>query len=146
MSLPKSIKTESYRVGTVSLLDDDTVLYNLNDDVEINVDDVYEMIHAHQKIAGDKPRYVIVITGARTSQNSEARHLNISEERKKLTLAEAVVIDNIVTRISAGFYYRFNAPPYSIRTFPNADEAMKWINNLRVQDQNKRNDLRSILI
>jgi hypothetical protein len=146
MPVPSAIQQEAFRVGTVSLLLDDTVLYHLHDDVIIEVEDIFEMMNAHQKIAGDKPRYVIVNSGARATLSQEARALDVSKQRKELTLAEAVVIDNIVTRIAASFYYRFNAPPYSIRTFPDIEKAMKWIDELRQNESQKKNNSAHLFI
>lgn len=146
MPVPSVIQQESFRVGSVSLLHDETVLYQLHDDVVINVDDIIEMMNVHKKIAGDKARYVVVLTGARTTLTSEARAFDISQKRKLLTLAEAVVIDNIVTRIAASFYYRFNAPPYSIRTFPDVQKAFRWIDEMRKNDLTKKNNNAHLLI
>jgi hypothetical protein len=51
-----------------------------------------------------------------------------------------------VTRIAASFYYRFNAPPYSIRTFPDIEKAMKWIDELRQNESQKKNNSAHLFI
>ena len=128
--LPVPVQRIDFRVGNLEILEDGVLYYHLFDDSVLDISDVQEMLKAHSILAARKPRLVLVDAGVRTSMTPEARLFDISRERQKYTLAEAVIVNNIVTRITANFYYRFNPPPYKTRFFNSEESAYAWLKSM----------------
>lgn len=130
--MPAPVQRIDFRVGFLEILEDGVLYYHLYDDSVLDISDVKEMLKAHRILAARKPRPVLVDAGVRTSMTQEARLFDISRERQKYTLAEAIIVNNIVTRITANFYYRFNPPPYKTRFFNSEESAYAWIKAMKM--------------
>jgi len=130
MSKVHTIKSVDLGFGTLRELSNGIIIYDFKDDVSIDIADIKLMIEAHSKLANGIPRPVLVNTGKRMGISPEARAFDNIEDRKRITKAEALVIDNIATRIGANFYYMIQRPPYQVKTFPTQEKALKWLEKL----------------
>lgn len=113
--------------GTLHELSNGMLVYNFNDDVALEKSDVELMIKVHTELANGIPRLVLVNTGQRMSISSEARAFDNIETRRKITRAEALVVNNIATRIGANFYYMIQRPPYPVKSFTSIEKGMNWL-------------------
>ncbi len=127
MQASTSIKEFDLGFGTISELSNGIIVYNFKDDVALEKHDVELMINRHSELANGIPRLVLVKTGQRMSISPEARAFDNIETRVKITRAEALVVNNIATRIGANFYYLMQRPPYPVKSFTSEEKGMNWL-------------------
>ncbi len=109
-------------------LDDEGIMVlKFKNDVFLELEDVIQLTDDCETVAGEVPRPLLIITGDRLGVSKEGRSIDISERRKKNTLAEAMVIDNLATRLTAKIYKKFNPPPIEAQHFKTEEEAREWL-------------------
>ena len=116
---------------SIGLLSNDFLIYDFKDDIIIDRADVDLMIKEHTLLSKGVPRFVIVKTGQRMSITPEGRAFDSLDFRKNITRAEALIVNNIATRIGANFYYLIQRPPYPVKSFTNLDQGFSWLEKLR---------------
>jgi hypothetical protein len=113
----------------ICLHDDGMISYHFNEGYLVDVPDIIEMSAAREKLAGNKPRPVLIITSRYLNITPEGRAYNINDHRSKHTLAEAYVITNLATRIATNFYHFFNPPSVPVKIFKKEHDAVDWLRN-----------------
>jgi len=109
------------------LLENGMIRYEFREGYLVDVKDIQEMSATRSRLAGDRPRKILIITSRYLSITSEGRAYDVSAHRKKNTVAEAYVITNLATRIATNFYHIFNRPPIPVKIFKTEREALKWL-------------------
>jgi len=130
MTLPTNIPL---RTCDVSRKDNMIVIYFKND-ITLEVEDINNIHIATTQLCNGECLPYLVIPGIRMSVSKEGRQVNIMEQRSKNTLCEAMVINNLATRLAARLYYRFNKTPFPVRHFETEQMAIKWLNSQRNND------------
>ena len=133
MKIPKEISEFNFPFGTLFELENGFLLYRFHSDILLDVDDVRMMIKAHREMSNGTARYVIVETAPRMSTTPAARELDNKTDRSEITRAEALIVNNIATRIAAKFYYSVMPPPYPVKLFKNTLEGYKWLLKLEYE-------------
>ena len=106
----------------------------------LDAQDIYEINYASNELCdGDKLPHLIV-TGLRMSVTKEGRSADIMEARLKNTLCEAIVINNLATRMAARLYYKFNPVPFEVKHFKTENEALQWL-RVNYIDKNEGTEL-----
>jgi len=109
------------------LLENGIIRYEFRESYVVDVKDIKEMSATRSHMAGDRKRKILIVTARYMSITPKARAFDVSEHRKKNTLAEAYVITNLATRIATSFYHVFNPPPIPVKIFKTEHEAIKWL-------------------
>ncbi len=117
-------------LAKMSYSEEGIMMVELFDDIIIGIPEIKEMAHVSKELSGgDVPLLSLVVTGQRNNISTEAFSYNIFEELqiKQKTLAEALVIKNLPTRIMANFYYKVVPRPYLVKVFQEKDQAIEWL-------------------
>ena len=127
------LKSATLRVGEISLHKNGFIITKINDDVVIDVNDVKEMAEKTVEIAGSIGKPVLVLSGLRVDITKEAREFPIEKavEYPHVASAEAIVVEDLATRIMAHFYYMFRKPLHDYKVFSNAADAIKWLEKFK---------------
>lgn len=132
----RSSKTIS--VAQVSFVENDMMVFEFFDDITIGVSEIKELaIASHDLSGGEVPLLSLVVTGERNNMSTEAFAYNIFKELNitQRTIAEAVVIQNIATRIMANFYYKVVTRPFPVKVFENREKAITWLFMKKSEEQ-----------
>lgn len=121
------VKSMDIRCARVSLREDGIMLMEFRDDMEITLQDRYELLKAGKEISGNVRRNVLILSGDRMTMTAKARKIDLNKRVQEFTLREALVINSLGTRISATFYYKLRNPGYPVKTFKTEEEALTWL-------------------
>ncbi|PCJ01155.1 MAG: hypothetical protein COB15_01590 [Flavobacteriales bacterium] len=115
--------------GTMMLQQDDVILFKLKDDIKLNIDEAIEIVHVTMDIAKNKPfRSLVDARDIFGSMDSEAKEYVVHHKGiNRLTIAQAIVANNIATRLVVSIYIGFNKSSHPIRMFSDIDEARAWL-------------------
>lgn len=117
-------------VAKVSYSEEGIMVIELLDDIMIGIPEIKEMAQASTELSGGVVSLLsLVVTGQRNNISTEAFAYNIYEELqiKQKTVAEALVIKNLPTRIMANFYYKVVPRPYPVKVFQEKELAIEWL-------------------
>ena len=110
----------------VSLRNDGIMQVEIAPEQEVTVDNIKDIIEVIGKL-GDRKQYpILILPGAYTLPNEEAR-LYLASPGDPYALAEAYVTHSLPQKLVGNFYLQFNKPPRPTRMFTNADDALKWL-------------------
>jgi hypothetical protein len=128
--LDKTINIEDKIESRASIIEyrSDGILQLTRKEVdEFNVDDVREADKNCAKISRNEKYVLLVISKSYVPISSEARLLAASKEMNKNTIAVAVLIDSIASKIVMNFYISFNKPVSPTKLFTSEDKAVEWL-------------------
>jgi len=125
------IKEVQLRAALVRLIEEDVLEVHTTPDYDTQIDDVTEINRVTKKFVGEKPHYIVVFVGHGSSASKEVREFAARETFRKNIVGEAIIIDNLATRILANMYMKFARPKQKIKVVDSKKEAMKWINELK---------------
>lgn len=100
------------------------VNFELADAIEVN-NLIFEMSN------GDFFSVIVDGRGNKGNITNEARsHYATDPKTKNIRLAEALIIDNIATRIFSRLYIKVNKPNNPVKIFQQYDDALDWVNGI----------------
>ncbi|MDP2385039.1 MAG: hypothetical protein Q8M29_01590 [Bacteroidota bacterium] len=117
-------------VAKISYSEEGIMIVELLDDIIIGIPEIKELAQGSKELSGGEvPLLSLVVTGQRNNISTEAFAFNIFEELqiKQKTIAEALVIKNLPTRIMANFYYKVVPRPYPVKVFQEKELAIEWL-------------------
>ena len=135
MTLPTEIKKIQFPFGTLSEMSNGFLIYHFQEDITLGENDISAMITAHRELSNGTPRYVLVETAARMNTTPAARKLDNTADRRAITKAEAIIVNNIATRIATKFYYSVMPPPYPYKIFKTTLEGYRWLSKMPERSQ-----------
>ena len=124
------INRKKISIAEVSYAENDVVVFDFFDDITIGISEIKELAFASNELTGGVvPTLNLVITGQRNNISTEAFAYNVFEELKitQITIAEALVIQNLATRIMANFYYKVVPRKFPVKVFENKEQAIEWL-------------------
>ncbi|MBL4592320.1 MAG: STAS/SEC14 domain-containing protein [Flavobacteriales bacterium] len=131
MSYQKSIELPK---AFLHLKDEGFVLLTFKDNVVIEVEDAKEI----DKTVIDELIYnqpFVVLIDARditSSLTHEARDFFTNDELiLKIRKAQAIVVNNLHTKLIANFYMKFHKPINPVKVFSDYDKAENWLKKIR---------------
>ncbi|MEY3236551.1 MAG: hypothetical protein RI883_652 [Bacteroidota bacterium] len=101
---------------------------------EITVEFQYILVDLYTQITLGQKAYFIFEGGEFISVTKEARENAIKMEKDALTLASAVVFNNLGQRILADFYYAINRPKLPYKVFSSFEKGIVWLNSIKVSE------------
>src|SRR5690606_17091343 len=97
-------------------------------DVQVTLDEMKTIEKALLQVTGGTPFMVIMDIRNRYIQfDSDARDYAATEPITKILLAEAILLNNLPSRLLYNFYLKFNRPDYPIRAFTHPEPALEWL-------------------
>jgi len=122
-------QTINTSVCKLELKSDNIIFVHTLEDSNIEIPEIDEIHDALDKLVGDKPCYLVVIAATGSNSSNEAREYGARLKGKRI-IAEAIVINNIATRLLANFYMKMNRPTQKIKLFKDESSAHEWIVSL----------------
>ena len=96
-------------------------------DVEIDVEDVYEMRKQYLHFSNGKPFAILMDATDYSSVTAEARILLVDKEFIKMRIATAFVTRSIASNLIANFFIKFHKPASPTKLFKDFDTAFEWL-------------------
>ncbi len=117
---------------SLRMIGNDMIEITFENNVEIQVDDMKEAYTLLDAFTEGKRLKKLIITQPRTSILKAARAYGESEaqKRKKMIIAEALVVHSLPQKMAINFYLNFIKNDYPVRFFTDTDKAIEWLNNL----------------
>ncbi|MBK6836681.1 MAG: hypothetical protein IPG89_21460 [Bacteroidetes bacterium] len=117
-------------IGTAYFYTNQIICFEFDDDIFTGIAEVKELANTAKELTGGVvPVLSLVVTGQRNNISTEAFAFDVHKELgiKQITIAEAVVIKNLATRIMANFYYKVTKREFPVKVFDTKEEAIKWL-------------------
>lgn len=122
------LKGAEFKNARVRQLDDRIILIEFKNDFLIELEDVVEINKECYSLSGGQPFLSLMDIRVDGMMTAEARQLLAKDPLiSNLRMAEAFVINNLVTRIFAKFYMKINRPDNPVEVFSHSDEAINWL-------------------
>jgi len=110
----------------IEFTDDGILRFGFFDDLLIDVDDIKEIASVVQSMVDGKDVPMLIVTGERVGTTRAARNYSLKEERD-YSVAEAIIITSLPTRIAAKFYYTIYSPNHPYQIFDTEEEGVAWL-------------------
>jgi hypothetical protein len=118
------VQTKTVKIS----FDGKILLSEIMDNMEIDLDDVFENYEASLKLTGDRPFLSLVISAPYTTVTKEAREAMNDPRYYKNTVAQAIVVKSLANRLMGNFLIRLYKQYCPHRLFNSREEAVKWLN------------------
>jgi hypothetical protein len=115
-----------FEFATITLRNDGIVEFVQKPGV-INLSKVKECHAAMDALQVEQPFLLLVIVPSGASATKEAREYAAQESIRNRIKAQAIVLDNVATRIMANFYMKINRPRQPIKIFSDKKQAITWL-------------------
>lgn len=106
----------------------------LLDEKDIELEDIAENQKIAREMTGSNRYVSLVIAAPYTSISHEARKAAGEHSNYPNTIAQAIVVKNLATRIMGNFFLRFHHPPCPSKLFNDRSAAIEWLHSFL--DQN----------
>jgi len=93
----------------------------------MEVEDVLELKKLNKSIADGKPYAIVVRFEHLADVSKKAKELIASKEFAELTIAKALLVDNIGHRLVGNFYLTINKPYMKTKVFTDKAAAIEWL-------------------
>lgn len=121
--MPKEITTRTVRFTFDGLVLTSEIL----DEKELETEDVIENRQAALSITGQSRYLSLVIAAPYSTITHEARKEAGEPSNYIHTIAQAIVVKNLASRILGNFFLRFHRPPCPCRLFNDRAAALSWL-------------------
>lgn len=115
------------RISKVTLRQDGILRIDISANELFNLEDAKQVVEEAGRIGGGKVMANLIVIGADTTADSEARAYASSEIGSIYKIADAMVISSISQKIVANAYLKFNKPVRPTKFFTNEVTALKWL-------------------
>ncbi len=110
---------------------DNIMLFETNQNSEIELDDIKEMISLAFKILEKRKNKNLIIAGKYSLISSEAqKYMNTKEADINNPTAEAIVITSLSQRIIGNFYLSLISSKRPSKLFTSVDKAIEWLKSI----------------
>ena len=124
---------------------ENTLLTEMFDNLEIDLNDVNENYEASVKLTQDKNFLSLVIAAPFTTITKEARDAANREFMYKNTVVQAIIVQSIANRIMGNFLIKFYKPFCPLKLFKSREEAVAWLNEKWNEHTKKKKKVKSVL-
>ena len=89
--------------------------------------DIIDFITAFERLAGGKPRPLLVDIGGIRSITKEARKFVTGDDPVKMILAAAIIVGSPLSRLIGNFFLGLNRPKVAVKLFDSEEKAIEWL-------------------
>lgn len=108
----------------------------LKNNIHLGEEELENLLKASIKFTEFKKYYAIIDTRAMFSVCNEIRQFYSESKSVKYRYADAFIIDSLAIRLLVNFYISFNKPIIPTKTFTTMEDAMAWVNELKLANSN----------
>lgn len=121
------IKEVTLSKSKIYLREDNIMVFEVFNNVEIEVENMEEMIMQAGIIGGGNKYPNLILAGKYATISNAAQQVMDKEESLRYTNAEAIVIQSLSQRILGNFYLRIVSKRIPARLFNSKDKAIAWL-------------------
>lgn len=132
MTYEKHIELEK---AHLYLIEEGYTLLRAKNNVDFELEDAMEIDVLTFDLVEGKP-FVTLVDGrnVRSNMSHEARqHFATNKKITSIRKAQAIVVNNLHTKLLANFYMNFYKPENPVKVFKDFEEAEKWVRKLRAE-------------
>ncbi len=132
MNQPEEILREIVHEQVIVTMRHDGIVHVVflpNTEITVEFQDI--LVGLYDQITLGQKAYFIFEGGEFVSVTKEARENAIELEKSSITLASAVVFNNLAQRIIADFYYAVNRPKLPYKVFSSYEKGIAWLNSIK---------------
>ena len=132
MNQPEEILREIVHEQVIVAMRHDGIVHVVflpNTEITVEFQDI--LVGLYDQITLGQKAYFIFEGGEFVSVTKEARENAIELEKSSITLASAVVFNNLAQRIIADFYYAVNRPKLPYKVFSSFEKGIAWLNSIK---------------
>lgn len=127
------MRTQSLPHSNITFRDDQILHIDYFDHYHFTITESHEIFKACREMCSDIEKCPLLITGGlQTTNDSEFRAHNASEEVLKHCSAVAVVVHSLAQVIMVNFFIKFNKPKAPTRFFKSNEKAEEWLKQFEV--------------
>lgn len=115
----------------VSLIEEDVLFIELEQDMEFSLKDYKEIRLASLKLASNKEVFNLIHVGDKTIPDREAREACTRDVGNGLIKAEAIIIHSLGQRIVASHMLKEKGKQIPVKIFSNVETAKAWLDSIR---------------
>lgn len=115
-----------FEFATIQLRHDGIVEF-IQKPVAIDLAEVKECHAAMDSLQVQQPFLLLVIVPSGASATKQAREYAAQESIRNRIKAQAIVVDNLATRVMASIYMKINRPKFIIKVFSDKQYAVEWL-------------------
>jgi hypothetical protein len=115
------------RICSFELHEQGFVLARLDEGAVMHLEDARECLEATWKVAGEKPRPVLVDMTRLAGEDRAARLHFVSDEAVRKYSAVAILVGGPVSRVIGTFFLRLTEHKVPTRLFSDEAEAARWL-------------------
>ena len=115
------------------LIEEGFTLLIAKNKVELELEDAIEIDDISFELVEGKP-FVTLVDGrnVRSNMSHEAReHFATNKKITDIRKAQAIVVNNLHTKLLANFYMKFHKPENPVKIFNDYDKAEIWVKKIR---------------
>ncbi len=115
------------------LIEEGFTLLIAKDKVDLELEDAIEIDDISYDFVEGKPFVTLVdVRNIRSNMSHEAReHFATNKKITDIRKAQAIVVNNLHTKLLANFYMKFHKPTNPVKIFSDYDKAEKWVRAIR---------------
>ena len=126
------IKELDYLEVNLQLKSNEIVYVLFKDNCVIDVDFQMRLLDYYIDITNGKLMAFIFLAAENVSVTNEARDNAILIENQSMVGASALIVTNLAYKIIANFYMEVNKPKRPLKAFGNEEEAINWLQTLKL--------------
>lgn len=114
----------------VFLVGENIIENQVKEGAHIEVEDILAIKKANMALTSGRPYGVLVCSSDFSSISDEARKLSASREIIGRTVAKALVVHNIASRLIVNAYMVMNRPVMKTKVFSSRETAIQWLSEV----------------
>jgi hypothetical protein len=107
--------------------DGHVIILSIKDGALFDIAEIREMIRVATDLAENKPYVLLSDARVYFTITPEGRKISADKKEAPLLKANAVLVNNLPSRLVANFFANFNKPHFRFRVFTNEKKAMTWL-------------------
>jgi len=128
MVIDKLMVTKELYSAIISLDEDKVLLVKYKNGMDVDLEEAEKIMDATVNIVEKTPFYLIVdARDVLGSIDHNSRKLMSEHEVNEFNIAQAIIVNNIASRLVANFYLKFYKHSNPIKVFTNINEGRKWL-------------------
>ena len=131
-SLNTVIKEIDSKEANIALKANGIVYVLFKDDCVLDVDLQFRLLDSYNEITKGKLTRFIFLAAENVTITKEARDNATSLESISPLGASAAVVTNLAYKLIANFYMRLNKPKRPFKTFSNEEDAVEWLQSIKM--------------
>lgn len=125
-----NLKTISHLTCDIILRSDHIIKIEFKEVEELKLDHVIDIFNSLRTLAPVKKCLILISLSDYINPSVEVREFWAAKERNEISLAEAILINNLPMTLIVNFYLNINKPQRPTKIFKNEKDAIDWLKHV----------------